>query len=462
MKWLISGLFLVMLVAAICFRYERVLFCDASYILFRIVNLDSLQIQEHRYGSFVTQMFPLFGARLGLSLAAIVTLYSASFPMFYLAVAALLVFRFRAYGLALLMSFYFLLYVSDSWFWTNNEVHQGIAWMFLFLAVFKMMQDRFVTYWMRVPVFLILSFLAVYSHLLVFFPILFLWIFFLLEKEIRMSKKEMLLYSTLLFGLILSKFLLSTSSQSYYDVDKLHATTHLSFARIGEAIVSPTAKEILKRSLWNYWLVPVLFFTGIHSAYRAKKIWPILLTTAFSLLYFLAVCLTFPNFLAFYTETEWMALSIIATTPFVYYTLPSLQRKKAFALIAVIYLVRLTYIGFSSPKFIERKEWILTNLQQMESKKITKGIIYENEEISKTLLMHWGVPTESLIASAISGSEPQASFVVGTPENIRQRLPGDKQSIIGPFETWNTVQLNKRYFRIDTTTMYRELTSADK
>ena len=48
-------------ILAILFCRERVLFADASYVLFDIVNAKHLNIQEHRYGSFITQLFPYMG-----------------------------------------------------------------------------------------------------------------------------------------------------------------------------------------------------------------------------------------------------------------------------------------------------------------------------------------------------------------------------------------------------------------
>src|SRR5689334_1506138 len=95
MNRLIASLFVVLLIGAFVFSLERILFCDASYILFRIVNFDTLQIQEHRYGSFITQGFPLIAAKLHLPLSAIVVLYSISFNLLYLAVALLLLYKFK-------------------------------------------------------------------------------------------------------------------------------------------------------------------------------------------------------------------------------------------------------------------------------------------------------------------------------------------------------------------------------
>jgi hypothetical protein len=159
----------MLLLGAALFSMERVLFADASFILFRIINSDSLQIQEHRFGSFITQGVPLLAARLQLPLATIVVLYSTSFTLFYLVVVLLLLYRFKEQELAILMGLYFLLFVSDTWFWMNNEVHQGIAWMFLFFAITRWLGRKNSHWIIRYPVFIILAILTLFTHPLISF-----------------------------------------------------------------------------------------------------------------------------------------------------------------------------------------------------------------------------------------------------------------------------------------------------
>lgn len=454
--WVI-GLFVLLLAGAVYFYMERVLFLDASYILFRIVNQGVLQIQEYRYGSFITQGVPLLATKMGLPLRWIVVLYSASFNIFYLAVAALLVFRYRNYALAVLMGFYYILFVSDTYYWTNNEVHQGIAWLFLFFAFVLHAGEERRSPWLVVPVFLVLAFFSVYTHPLVLFPALFLWLFFLLRPgHWPFSRWMTILLSCLLVAVCVSKFLVSMNT-GHYDSDKMHAATHLSFKGLLQAFVSPMAKKIVKHTLYNYWLVPVIFFAGIYGAWRQKKHLPVLLTIGFSLAYFLAICLTFTEFIPFYTESEWMPLTIIAAAPFVYDVLPLLKRRQAVVLIALIFLVRLTYIGFSAEKFVARKNWNLQTLQAMRKQQVSKGIVYENDSNRKILIMNWGSPVESIIASALAGDQPNRTFVVGTPENIGARMPGSNNQIISCFESWDYSQLNTKYFSFDVGGGYRKI-----
>ena len=93
----------ILLLGAVVFYKERMVFSDAAHIVFYEINQGKLQIQVERYGAFITQIWPLLGSKLNLSLKAILILYSLSFNVFYLAVA-LILFRFRDYQLVILMA----------------------------------------------------------------------------------------------------------------------------------------------------------------------------------------------------------------------------------------------------------------------------------------------------------------------------------------------------------------------
>ena len=114
---------------------QRMLFVDPAWITFNIVNHHAFAFAEHRFGAFITQMIPLMGAFFGWSLKTILLLYSVSFYLFYLGTVLILGLVLKQKPLALLLVVYLTLFVSDGYYWPNNEVHQGIAWMLLFIGM---------------------------------------------------------------------------------------------------------------------------------------------------------------------------------------------------------------------------------------------------------------------------------------------------------------------------------------
>ena len=394
---------------------------------------------------------------MDLPLSLIVILYSISFNLFYLAVATILLFKYKDVFLAVLMSFYYILFVSDTYFWTNNEVHQGIAWMFLFFGTTRYLSSGRIKSWIRVIAFIVLGFLSVFTHPLVMFPALFLWLFLVLDNHFKdINRMELIILTGILLAFCAFKFYLSASGESY-DSEKLHATTNISIKRVLAVFTSPILKTIVKETIKNYWLVPIIFFIGIWYGIQKRKFKPIALTVGFSSIYIIAICITFNHFDAFYAESELMPLSIISSAPFVYYFLPAISIRKATLVLILIFSVRLVYIGMAADKFVERKNWNMATLHKMKKEKITKAIIYQNAENQQALLMNWGSPTESIIASALLNENPQRTFVIGTSENIEQRHTTDPFQIISCFELWHYKDLNHRYFKFDTTSTYRLL-----
>lgn len=130
------GVLIILGLLAIYSYQERMLFLDPCWIVFNIINTKTYCIAEHRYGAFITQSFPLIGMYLRLSLKAILILYSASFYIFYLGAAIVMGQVWKQKWAAVLLAIYLVLFVSDGYYWPNNEVHQGIAWMLLFFALY--------------------------------------------------------------------------------------------------------------------------------------------------------------------------------------------------------------------------------------------------------------------------------------------------------------------------------------
>lgn len=452
---IVLSLFLLLLGGALFFAQERVLFSDTALILTEILNFDSLRIQEHRYGSFVTQMFPLLGSRMHLQLHTIILFYSAAFNLFYLSVVCILLFRFKNYTLAILMALYYTLFTSDTYFWTNNEIHQAVAWLFLFAGIVIHYKSRKYNFWLHASLFSILTFLSLFTHplLIIIFP--FLWLFILFEENINpYSKKEILMLSCIVLILAALKYYLMHGGG--YDTDKVRSATRVSFKDIFGAFTSPMARVITAKMVVSYYFVPLLFITGMYFACKEKKYKQVILVSVFTIGYFLAICLTFSAFSPFYMESEWMPFTIITSILFVYYALPKLKPNMTIALLVVIFTVRLVNIARAAPKFVERKNWILGVLDKMEEQGIHKGYVYRTDKTDSILMISWGSPTESLIASSLKGDIPNRTFITDYPEAIRQSIVRPT-AMIGCFGPLDHKIFNLNYFIIDTVSSYRHV-----
>jgi hypothetical protein len=451
----------VLLIGAIVFYKERMLFGDASYIVFTIIDQKALAIQVGRYGSFITQAVPYLGVKLGLPLKAVLISYSASFNAFYLLVVSILTFGYRQARLAILMALYYFLFISDSYFWPNNEIHQAVAWMFLFFGTTLYLGKKNTPLILSAAVFIPLVSLAVSTHYVVIIPTAFLWIYLLLEKSHwPFSIKESVLLSLLLLAIFGIKFCLS--GREPYENSHLHNVTHFSLQDIIDSFSKPVIRMFLYNCMVNYWLGILIFAIGLYHLTRKKQwklfTWSLLVFVG----YMVIMGLTYasePNLLLFHMESEWACISVITATPFVFCVLPDLKTSRATWLLMAIFVVRSAYIRSAIDTFSSRIAFQQEVLAQMQKKNITKLAI-NDELVRAKYLIDWGLTYETILSSALAGDRPQSTFMFVNPDD-KKKLEGLANPKLLYNNGWDAIpatSVSNNYFSVDTLRPYTVMT----
>ncbi len=451
----------VLFIGAIVFYKERVFFGDASFIIFKIINRKTFEIQEHRYGSFVTQMIPYFGQIWHLPLKVLVVGYSISFNLFYLSVAAIL-HRCRQYAFTVLMALYYFLFASASYFWTNNEIHQAVAWMFLMFGLTAYLGTKKVNIFVTATVFSLLAFLTIFTHYVVIIPTFFLWVYLMIEKDRwPFSTAANILFSVLLAVIITAKFLVTADHS--YDGNCLRSVTHVSFKDIYDAFTTPVIEMFVRRCVTNYWVGVVCLMLGIVGLVKTHR-FRLLAWTLVSLVgYFIIMGLTYGvydrDFSFFHIESEWASIGIIVGTPFVFTYLPKLRIQLAAGLLVVVFLVRLFYLGAAVPPFTWRTQFKEHVMSEMKKKGITKLALINDDNLFKKNIMIWAIAEESMMMSGLEGDNPQLSFRL--VNNDEKELINDISATRGMSTVFGIIEpryLNQEYFHIDTTRPYQIMT----
>lgn len=451
------ALLLVLLAGAVIFYKERMLFIDAPHMLFRIINEGHLQIEEYRYGSFISQILPLCGVWLHLPFRLLVILYSAGFYLFYLSVALLLVYKFRNYSLAILMGLYFTLFVSDTYYWPNNEVHQGIGWLFLAFALCFHVAFRKRPFVVTLAVFTASFYLAIWTHPLVMLVAVYLWFFYWSDKaQWPFSMLQSFILTTILLLLSYCKF--HQGMHHGYDSCKIEIVTGFSLHKIGTIIASPQLRFFVKSCITNYWLFVVVFVAGLIGLLKEKKYllftWTVLFVTGYVLLVFIV----FPGVQTnrFYIESEYMPLSVIASAPFVYYVLPKLSGKITLLVLVSIFSIRLVYIYNSAQYFTARVAIMEKMKEKMKEKNLTHIIIPDpGGATDSALIMNWAAPVESIMLSKLDNEDPQRTFIFADPGQVSYYLNTGKDTFLGNWEKRPVQLINSYYFQLDTGSAYQ-------
>ena len=455
----------VLFVGAIVFYKERVSFADTSFYFFTVINSKGFCIQHNRFGAFITQLLPLLGLKLHLSLKTLLFSYAISFNMFFLIVACLLVYRYKQYRLAILMSLYYFLFVSASFFWVNDEIHVAIAFMFLFFGVMLHLGNRKVNIFMFLVPFLLLCFLAISTHFIAIIPMFFLWVYFILEKKNwPFSKNSTIGLSCTIILVIIIKSICTPMLP--YDKEHFHGLTHISLSDIINVFRTPVVQMFLQRCIVNYWCGAIVFVLGIASLLRkGEKLlaaWTIIACLGYLILMGITYANLDNNVFLFHIETEWTSLAIIVSTPFVFSFLPGLKTSIAGCLLTGIFVVRIVYIlSFLSP-FTLRNEMKEQILSQMRKKGITKLALYNDPHLMSVAILDWALPFESILLSSTDADKPQLTFLFVNPDDKQtiEELNNPKDF----YHAWMMFpykDLNKQYFNIDTTKPYQIMTYAE-
>ncbi|RYD53501.1 MAG: hypothetical protein EOP52_05035 [Sphingobacteriales bacterium] len=444
------GALAILFVFACVFWKERVFFGDAAWIGFRIANFGSLQIQEHRYGSFITQLVPLTGVWLGLPLKVLLALYSLSFNAFYL-LAGILLYRWRQYDFLVLLALYFTITISVGFYWTNNEVHQGMTWLLLAFgwSTSKTSFRKALFY----PVAFGLFFLAFSSHMLLLLAGGCLWVHLWLAGRRPLYGSQR--------GWILAGFALLTAGWRYYmskvagwyDAEKLSFIDGLTFSSIPEAFGRDSSRGFLERFVTHYPALPALLLLVLVALVSQKR-W---LALGWHLLS-LAACwffisITFSNFIPWYSESDWACWTMAALIPLALYGFPFSGTKITTGFLSVGLLLSLGRIYQSSTPFrklLHQKETLVGRLQEKHLTKVAV-VIASPETLDSQLLIAWPLPVEVYSLSAMSGPAPVVSLgFIQTPANGPQAA----DTLLIPFGTLSSRQFRNRYYPVDSVTPY--------
>jgi hypothetical protein len=451
---------LILAIAAVWTYRERMLFIDPAWVTFNIINTKTFSFSEHRYGAFITQLFPLAGTYLGLSIKTILILYALSFYLFYATVAFLTGTVFKQPWLTILLALYLTLFVSDSYYWPNNEVHQGIAWMCLFLGYYLFLSKESIKKksFHYVLLFL-LAFLAISCHLLVIVPLIFLWIFIHKEHSLPtwVRNRHVITVSLIITFWIVVRYLLSTSG--WYDSVKLSGINEVSFYRLRTILQTGQAQSFIVLLLNNYWLAILVFAGSCWVLWRKRDFIGLAILLIFTGGYFCLICLTFPEAynrdLRFYMESEWMAWTIIISYPLIIF-LSKTTSNYFPILLLLLFSVRLLYIFNSYDFFHARYKRLEVTLAALQKAHIKKAIMIKEENAAKDwFIMDWGLPIETMLLSGIQGQQILTTLKM-VHDNQTHNIPST-DSFHSCFRIQPIAQLNKQYFIIDTIQPYQKL-----
>lgn len=289
-------------------------------------------------------------------------------------------------------------------YWSNNEVHQGICWALLGIGYYYYATQKGKLHWYHYTIVIALVYLGVMTHLLVPISILSIMLFkSLLQAECQIKKlrwSSFFLPEVVLLSLAY-RYITSTSG-SGYDARKLDPIKHLQFSSIYPELIIAHAKAFYVSLGTINILVVSLLILGIILLLQQRNKWYLALYILSIAGYWVLVNLIYPypidRHLHFYMESEYMIMGIVLLAPLVYFSTSSKWSKNVLPIALCIMVGAMSWKLIRAYTYFDiRLQNIASIVQYCNERNLSKVMVVIDKNVSKNYLtMDWGLPIETL------------------------------------------------------------------
>ena len=439
---LIGGLgFLLMIIMAVVFFRERVAFSDTAYQLTNLIIGHHLAFMPIRIGAASYQMITYAAILSHCDLKTIMIISSLSslvlFFAFYVAV-----FACSARGfLFFLIPLNLLLFTTDIFYWPVTDTQLGLIWLSMY-AVF-LYGDRWVGRVWAWPLHFVCLLWVQLAHLLIFFPIVLLLVYYYGSFRRLMSVRCVVHFA---ICLIVFGIRYELAQQNWYESEKLdiwqnfHNLPHLfSFAS-----VQLFAHRLLS-AYSIYFTALVMVLVWLFTSLRYLKALAVLLM---SLSYWLLIVLCYPGEQGIYLENLFVPLSFIVALPLAVDIIP-LSGTRMMVVILIAMLLRIGFVYHTHSVFTDRLAVYEPYFKYAKKHKLT-GVYVKSSMLSDThkYFMMWGSGYESMLLSSLVS--PDSCMMVCVDDDVSRYssiLKTDSILVIMN-KTLNRADIPKKYFNL--------------
>lgn len=451
--------YLILCVLAWIYYQERTVILDASFHLFSILKDQYFAIQVHRFGAFITQVLPLIGSLIDLSLSTLMKLYSFGFVGFNLLTFLFLAFVLREYKMALVLFFSDFVLTTHSFFWIQSELLQGLTYIYLFFGLVSYLKNKNYSFerpWWLMPLMGTLLLTIAFIHPLIVIPFLFVLTFSWIDGTISVEDSRR--YGMMFLSFWLIKTILFKSP---YDNTAFGGLTHF-VERFPHYLSVPSLGDFGSYLIEDYYVLTI-FYLGINVFYllqmKKKKA---LLFNGFVIGYCLLIHISYPEGAEqFYLESFYRVLGLFVSIAVVFDVLLFCKiRVVVFGLI-LLFTLRIWEIQDTSTIYTARLDYIKSLVENAEE--LNQKMIYYNHELDqKTLMMTWGLSYEVWLYSTAFTDQSRSIVALDNPTSVQWAM-SSKDVLITRWRVLDYEELAQPYFNLrDTTSHYVLMTMQRK
>lgn len=438
----------ILIVMATLFYKERTIFMDAAYHLFSILLNNDFAIQHNRFGAVVTEVFPVMGSKLGLSLKTIVILYSTGTMFFYFLCYFICGSVLRQYQYALLVLMFSILFATETFFWPYSELQQGCTMLIVMFAILNTKMQLALKY----VLILVLTITLVFIHPLILIPASFLFIYLLLSKQVNAATREIVIcFATFIALYFLKSHFSSTPYEAKASADSISGINTLLPQYFDLYSVKKFIADCRGKFIW----IPIVFL-GTLAYYIVKRKWLLLglyVVTVCGLITIINLSYHYSEVPSFYIENLYLPVCILLATPAIFEILPMLRNKKVGVALLLLITISGTYRIYHHHTFYKnRLNWLRGFYTENKDEKL---IVNQSHTPMGTLIFSWGTPYEFWLLSTLETGKSTSIIVTDNPDGYVYAAE-EKKTFITTWGAFPYADLPKQYFRFtDTVSEYR-------
>ncbi|GIV34519.1 MAG: hypothetical protein KatS3mg031_2054 [Chitinophagales bacterium] len=429
--------FVGLLMLAGCFADERVIFADTAYHLYELIKTREFQIQNLRFISVLSQAAVLLGIEKGLTLSALVKIYSLSFIGWHYLFFILLVHVLKDQAVAMAMLLVYALFVLHTFFWVQSEFAMGLMLLFVAYAILRKGGS-----WRILFVLLLIP--VLFSH-----PMMMPVIVFLMGYELVSARTfRKFFHWAVIIVVVAFFFIKSHLPWTAYEANRISLQQlwhNLPLFFQGSASVL-----FLKWMVTDYVMLAIgLGWVLVHYHFRQERLKCILVAVFFTG-YALLVTLAYPDMrqhLQFYFENLFLPLALFVAIPLALEVMPAYRPGlRTFILTGTCTIKIIMLIG-GSKVYSERLQYIGSMISQASAFRESKFLVDRDDLDIDVLGLEWALPCETLLYSSLRDS--RGSITIKAESDPEAWLGVGENLILEPFGSYPQERLDSCYFHVE-------------
>lgn len=440
---LIVVFYLLIIAGSIYYYLERISFMDGTYHLFAMILNNGFSFNSNRFGAFFTQLSPVLGLKMGLSLKSLGIIHSISFPLFYFLSFLFTWIVLKNRKMAVVIFLYNILMVTHSFFWIPLEFLQGTVFALVYFAIvewFFSNEKNKIWLYILSPFFII--------TIIFYYPLMiFVFLFGMIHLYFQFPKMKVALLVFSIIG-ILTYYLKSKYFVSSHENESNRMIANFRQLFPTGILTYPSLKHFVKWMIKDYYLVVICYIllTGFYLYHRRYIKWLVL--SAFFVGLSFAISINYFEGYAqqFYLEQPYMILSFFVALFCVYEFYDLLREKRVMIALSIFFLFFIVRIEMVAPAYEARLSWY----ERMIDNAPDKIILSEKEVPMDIIQQSWASSHETWLISTIKYNRSKSMIIEFVPNEFDASM--DYRNVfITKWATLKYTDLNQKYFRFNDT-----------